>query len=69
MQHLTDGEGSVLAALIAVIAHSQISVPQVSVPQAATLARGLPDGYDAVDFAVLQWIAAETRHSRRHLSS
>ncbi len=47
-----------LATLAAVIARSQIIV-------VAEPATALPDGYDEVDVAVLEWIAAEGRRAGR----
>jgi hypothetical protein len=52
-----------LATLRAVIAHSQI---HVLAP--APSARALPPGFDAVDFAILEWIAAEGRRAGRRLA-
>jgi hypothetical protein len=46
-----------VATLAAVIACSQIIVAQAS--------RRLPAGYDDVDVAILEWIAAEGRRARR----
>jgi hypothetical protein len=46
-----------LPMLSAVIAHSQIVV---MLPDAATAQR-LPANFDAVDIAILEWIAAEGR--------
>jgi hypothetical protein len=46
-----------VATLAAVIAHSQIVV--------AATAKRLPPGYDDVDIAILEWIAAEGRRARR----
>ena len=45
-----------LKTLVAVIAHSQIVVPA-----RACRAPELPAGFDAVDIAILDWIAAEGR--------
>jgi len=51
-----------LATLAAVIARSQIVLAKAEKP----LAR-LPAGFEAVDVAVLEWIAAEGRRSGRSL--
>lgn len=51
-----------IATLIAVIARSQIIVVVVEP------AKALPDGYDDVDVAVLEWIAAEGRRARRGMA-
>ncbi len=48
-----------LATIAAVIAHSQIVVPPPAVR------RRLPAGFDAVDVAILDWIAAEGRRAGR----
>ncbi len=47
-----------LAMLVAVIAHSQIVLRQP-----ARRARALPAGFEAVDLAILEWIAAEGRRA------
>jgi hypothetical protein len=52
-----------LATLVAVIAHSQIVVRQPARP-----ARALPAGFEAVDLAILEWIAAEGRRAGRRLA-
>jgi hypothetical protein len=52
-----------LATLRAMIAHSQICVPSP-----AGGARPLPAGFDAVDIAILEWIAAEGRRDRRRFA-
>jgi hypothetical protein len=52
-----------LATLLAVIAHSQIVVRA-----SARLVQSLPDGFEAVDLAVLEWIAAEGRRTGRRLA-
>jgi hypothetical protein len=51
------------ATLAAVIAHSQIVVPR---RESATR---LPAGFDAVDVAILDWIAAEGRRAGRSFLS
>ena len=48
-----------LPMLVAVIAHSQIVV--------AASAKRLPDGFDALDVAILEWIAAEGHRLGRRL--
>jgi hypothetical protein len=48
------------ATLAAVIAHSQIVVPAPAAP-----VRSLPAGFDDVDIAILDWIAAEGRRLGR----
>ena len=52
-----DQDRADLDTLAAVIAHSQIVV-------AEEIAR-LPDGFDDVDIAILDWIAAEGRRAGR----
>jgi hypothetical protein len=52
-----------IAALAAMIAHSQIVVPQ-----APRYLECLPAGYEEVDVAVLEWIAAEGRRVARGLA-
>jgi hypothetical protein len=52
-----------LATLVAVIALSPIIVRQPP-----RLAPPLPAGFEAVDIAVLEWIAAEGRRAGRHLA-
>jgi hypothetical protein len=52
MQLLMDQDRPTLATLVAVIAHSPIVVAR---------AARLPDGFEAVDVAILDWIAAEGR--------
>jgi hypothetical protein len=47
-----------LAALIALVAHSQIVV---AAPKGVAKCHSLPAGFDDVDIAVLDWIAAEGR--------
>jgi hypothetical protein len=51
-----------LAMLVAAIAQSQIVVRQPAKP-----ARPLPAGFEAVDLAILKWIAAEGRRAGRRL--
>jgi hypothetical protein len=53
---------SKLATLVAIIAHSEIVVRAP-----AKLARSLPAGFEAVDLAILEWIAAEGRRAGRRL--
>jgi hypothetical protein len=52
-----------LATLEAIIAHSQIVVHAPARP-----ARPLPAGFEAVDLAILEWIAAEGRRAGRRLA-
>jgi hypothetical protein len=52
-----------LATLAATIAHSQIVVRQPRRP-----APPLPPGFEAVDLAILEWIAAEGRRAGRRLA-
>jgi hypothetical protein len=52
-----------LAALVAVIAHSPIVVCQPP-----SLAPPLPAGFEAVDLAILEWIAAEGRRAGQRLA-
>jgi hypothetical protein len=61
---LYDDQGLDFATLVAVIAHSQIVVPR---PVELTPLPHVPDGFDEVDFAVLDWIAAEGRRAGRNL--
>jgi hypothetical protein len=58
-----------VATLRAVIAHSQIYVPQIYVLSTpAQGARLLPPGFDAADLAILEWIAAEGRRAARRVA-
>jgi hypothetical protein len=50
-----------LETLTAVIARSQIVVAK------RTPSRSLPAGFDAIDVAILDWIAAEARRTARSL--
>jgi hypothetical protein len=50
-----------LATLVAVISHSQIVIGQ----SAMESGQSLPDGFDDVDVAILDWIAAEGRRARQ----
>lgn len=67
-------EFSDLATIAALIAHSQIVVAQIVVAAPAPLHRAfadrppLPPGFDEVDAAVLEWIAAEGRRVRRAIA-
>jgi hypothetical protein len=54
-----------LETLAAVIARSQIVFTCISARPA--LRRRLPAGFDEVDVAILDWIAAEGRHAGRVL--
>ena len=60
MTLLTDQDPVDLATLAAVIARSQISVLE-----AVQSRRRLPSGFDDVDVAILDWIAAEGRRAGR----
>jgi hypothetical protein len=62
MEVASHQDGFDLATLGAVIAHSQIVLAKAEKP----LAR-LPAGFEAVDVAVLEWIAAEGRRAGRSL--
>jgi hypothetical protein len=56
--------------LAAAIAHSQIVVvrtPGCASPQQAASRRHLPDGFEDVDLAILDWIAEEGRRVGRSL--
>jgi hypothetical protein len=57
MQLSTDQDSLTVEALAAAIARSPIVVPR---PAAL-----LPAGFEEVDVAILNWIAAEARHLRR----
>ena len=59
MQLLIDEDDTTLAMLVAAIAHSPIIV--------AAPAQRLPDGFDDVDVAILDWIVAEGRRRGRRL--
>jgi hypothetical protein len=56
---------SVLATLAAAIARSQIVVSAPPAPPARRVR--LPDGFDEIDLAILDWIAAEGRRTARRL--
>jgi hypothetical protein len=47
-----------LAAVLALIAHSQIVVAKLGA-KGTSRSRSLPTGFDDVDVAILEWIAAE----------
>jgi hypothetical protein len=49
--------------LAAVIAHSQIVVARILVKSSHS--SRLPEGFEAADLAILDWIAAEGRRGRR----
>ena len=63
METAPDQDRFDLATLGAVIAHSQIVLAKAEKP----LTR-LPTGFETVDVAVLEWIAAEGRRAGRSLS-
>jgi hypothetical protein len=54
-------------ALAAVIAHSQIVVPVTASVRGAKL-QPLPAGFEDVDVAILEWIAAEGRLLGRNIA-
>lgn len=54
--------------LAAFIAHSQIVVSAAGLAEIENRARRLPAGFDGVDVAILEWIAAEGRRARRGLA-
>ena len=60
MQRLMDQDRLILETLAALIAHSPIVAPQPPKP-----ATRLPAGFDDVDVAILDWIAAEGRRVGR----
>ena len=60
MELFTDRDGLTVATLVAAIAHSPIVVREPAVL--------LPAGFEAVDIAILEWLAAEARHKRRSLA-
>jgi hypothetical protein len=62
MTLLTHLDAADLATLIAVISHSQIVVDE-----AVECGSNLPAGFDDVDTAILDWIAAEGRRAGRSL--
>jgi hypothetical protein len=57
MTSLAHLDAADMATLVAVISHSQIV--------AMKSGRSLPDGFDDVDVAILDWIAAEGRRGHR----
>jgi hypothetical protein len=67
----TGGNYPDIEALVLVIAHSQIVVaaPASDDQARAGRLRPLPAGFDEIDIAVLEWIAAEGRRSRRFVAS
>jgi hypothetical protein len=56
-----------LAAVLALVARSQIVVAKTP-RQGATKSPALPAGFDDVDIAILEWIAAEGRRLGRGLA-
>jgi hypothetical protein len=68
MKLAIDQQHADLETLAAVIAHSQIVVPQIAVRRRfawPAQSRLLPAGFDETDIAVLDWIAAEGRRAGR----
>jgi hypothetical protein len=63
MHDASIADGTDLATLVAAIARSPIVVTRPAAP-----APRLPVGYDGVDVAVLDWIAAEGRRIGRSLA-
>ncbi len=63
MKLLRDQDGIALETLVAVIAHSQIVLAQPAGFAARSVR--LPPGFDEVDLAILDWIAAEGRRVGR----
>ncbi len=61
-----DAERSSVERLVALIAASPIVVTGDSTAT-ATLQHDVPAGFDAVDIAILDWIAAEGRRAGRRL--
>ncbi len=61
--HASIADATDLATLVAAITRSPIVVARPAAP-----ARRLPVGYDSVDVAVLDWIAAEGRRIGRSLA-
>jgi hypothetical protein len=57
MEFSTDHDRACIEALVAVIARSPIVMPR-----RVTM---LPAGFDEIDLAILEWIAAEARQLRR----
>jgi len=55
-----------IATLAAMIAHSQIVVPEP--PRYLDCFACLPTGYERIDLAILDWIAAEGRRAGRGLA-
>jgi hypothetical protein len=49
-----------LAAVLALIAHSQIVVAEPK-GEGVAKSRSLPAGFDDIDIAILEWIAADAR--------
>ena len=66
MQRTTDHHDLEPATLVAVIARSQIVVP---CRESGSRLSRLPAGFDAVDVAILDWIAAEGRRAGRSFIS
>jgi len=66
MQRTADQHDLEPATLAAVVAHSQIVVP---CRESGSRLSRLPPGFDAVDVAILDWIAAEGRRAGRSFLS
>jgi hypothetical protein len=56
MRRSNDQDGVAIETIVAAVARSPIVVARRAVP--------LPAGFDAVDLAILNWIAAEARQRR-----
>jgi len=54
--------------IVAVIARSPIVVSDVCSAEASTRLAALPDHFDKVDLAILDWLAAEGRRIRRSVA-
>ncbi len=62
-----DEQDTLLETLTAVIARSPIVVAERSARPPPPARRRLPAGFDEVDVAILDWIAAEARRTGRSL--
>ena len=54
--------------IVAVIARSPIVVSDLCLAEPAARLAALPDHFDEVDLAILDWIAAEGRRIGRHVA-